>query len=170
MELDGAYQNFDWNTWQPRETAVLTYIRVNGRLLLIEKKIGLGAGKVSAPGGRVEAGETLAAAAVREVQEEVGLTPIGLERAGRLDFVFTDGYSMRCHLFTANAFSGELRESNEAAPFWCSESELPYNRMWADDELWMPLMLREQCFTARFIFDGDVMAWHQLQLCVVGQL
>ena len=34
----------DWATWQPTDTAVLTFIRSEGRLLLILKKRGLGCG------------------------------------------------------------------------------------------------------------------------------
>jgi 8-oxo-dGTP diphosphatase len=35
--------------------------------------------------------------------------------------------------------------------------EIPYERMWADDALWLPLLLRGERFTGHFIFDGDRM-------------
>jgi 8-oxo-dGTP pyrophosphatase MutT (NUDIX family) len=41
-------------------------------------------GQVSLPGGRVEAGETIEAAAVREAQEEIGVDPHSVEILGRL--------------------------------------------------------------------------------------
>lgn len=44
-----------------------------GRLLVVERAHDPGAGRWSLPGGRVEAGETLAAAVVRELREETGL-------------------------------------------------------------------------------------------------
>ncbi len=62
----------DWEKWAPKDRAVLTFIRCEGRLLLIVKKRGLGQGKVNAPGGRLEPGETPEQAAVRETREEVG--------------------------------------------------------------------------------------------------
>lgn len=157
----GTEFSIDWPTWQPTDTAVLTFIRRGGQLLLILKKRGLGHGKINAPGGRLEAGETPEQAAVRETREEVGLTPLGLHIAGRLDFAFTDGYSLRCHVFTADACEGTLAETDEADPFWCAESEIPYDRMWADDRLWVPLMLQGRWFEAQFVFDGDRMLWHQ---------
>ena len=41
-------------------------------------------GQVSLPGGRVDAGETIDAAAVREAQEEIGVDPHSVEVLGRL--------------------------------------------------------------------------------------
>jgi len=158
----GAAFSIDWSAWQPVDTAVLTFIRRPGQLLLIVKKRGLGHGKVNAPGGRLEPGETPEQAAVRETQEEVGLTPFGLRSAGRLDFAFTDGYSLRCHVFTADGCEGTPTETDEASPFWCGEAEIPYGRMWSDDRLWVPLMLEGRPFQAQFVFDGDLMLWHLL--------
>ena len=161
---EGASFSIDWPNWRPTDTAVLTFVRSGGKLLLILKKRGLGHGKFNAPGGRLEPGETPEQAAVRETQEEVGLTPLGLCAAGRLDFAFADGYSLRCHVFTANAFEGALTETDEAAPFWCDEADIPYGRMWADDRIWIPLMLEGRGFEAQFVFERDLMLWHQLRL------
>lgn len=47
-------------------------------------------GQIAFPGGAVEEGETLAAAAVREAQEEVGIAPERVELIGRLDDLVTN--------------------------------------------------------------------------------
>jgi len=158
----GAPFSIDWGAWTPTDTAVLTFIRREGQILLILKKRGLGSGKFNAPGGRLEPGETPGQAAVRETREEVGLTPTGLLPAGRLDFAFTDGYSLRCHVFTASGCTGTLTETDEAAPFWCPEDDIPYGKMWSDDRIWLPLLLDAKPFRAAFIFDSDLMLWHTL--------
>lgn len=163
----GKLFSIDWSVWKPVDEAVLTFIRRQRQLLLIVKKRGLGYGKINAPGGRIEPGETPEQAAVRETQEEVGLTPLGLRPAGQLDFAFTDGYSLRCHAFTANDCKGSPTETDEASPFWCCETEIPYGRMWSDDRLWIPLMLESRPFQAQFVFDGDLMLWHLLRTVAV---
>ena len=161
----GAPFSIDWGAWHPTNTAVLTFIRRDGQLLLILKKRGLGRGKFNAPGGKLDPGETPEQAAVRETREEVGLTPSGLCPTGILDFAFTDSYSLRCHVFTASAYTGSLTETDEAAPFWCPENDIPYGKMWSDDRLWIPLMLESKSFRAAFVFDADLMLWHTLSLC-----
>lgn len=55
---------------------------VDGRLLLIRRGHGPGAGEWSVPGGRVEPGETLAEAVVRELAEEAGVEGVCGELLG----------------------------------------------------------------------------------------
>jgi 8-oxo-dGTP pyrophosphatase MutT (NUDIX family) len=80
--IAGSPFRVNWAAWQARDRAVLCFVRREGRLLLIRKKRGLGAGKFNGPGGRIEPGETPEAAAVRETQEELGVTPTALAKAG----------------------------------------------------------------------------------------
>jgi mutator protein MutT len=54
----------------------------NERLLLIRRGRGPAAGEWSVPGGRVEAGETLAEAVVRELLEETGIEGVCNELVG----------------------------------------------------------------------------------------
>jgi mutator protein MutT len=58
------------------EVAVGAVALHDGALLLVRRGRGPAAGEWSVPGGRVEAGETLAAAVVREVLEETGLEAV----------------------------------------------------------------------------------------------
>jgi 8-oxo-dGTP diphosphatase len=144
----------DWQRWEPTEKATLLFVIRGGRILLIDKKTGLGAGKINGPGGRIEPGEAPMDAAVREVEEELCVTPTGVRWCGELLFQFTDGYSMRGFVYTASDFTGEPRETGEAAPLWTPVDEIPYDRMWEDDRLWVPLMLAGKTFRGFFIFSG----------------
>jgi len=147
----------DWASWRPVERATLLFVLRDGQVLLMLKKRGLGAGKINAPGGRIEPGESPGQAAVREVQEELGVTPTGVRPAGELLFQFADGHSIHGYVFTAAGCDGEPRETEEGRPCWTPADALPYHRMWADDRVWMPLLLAGRPFRARFLFDGDQM-------------
>ena len=134
-------------------------------MLLIRKKRGLGAGRIKGPGGKLEAGETPLAAAIREVQEEIGVTPGAMEERGILHFQFVDGYSLHCVVFVATEYSGEPVETPEATPLWFRIEEIPFDEMWEDDRYWLPEALAGRAFEAWFVFDGEQMlskeiSWH----------
>jgi 8-oxo-dGTP diphosphatase len=147
----------DWKNWIPRERANLCFIVKDGRVLLIRKKRGLGAGKVNGPGGKIEPGETALESAIREVQEEICVTPMEIEERGMLHFQFADGYSLECAVFMAGDLEGDPTETVEAAPFWVSIDAVPYDEMWADDRHWLPHVLAGGRFRGWFEFDGDTM-------------
>lgn len=160
----------DWASWQAVDRATLTFIvdrKAEGggrgeRLLLIRKKRGLGAGKINGPGGRLEPGETPEACAVREVEEELCITPLGMAARGELRFQFTDGYSIHVYVFSAGSYTGQPRETEEAIPLWFDTGAVPYDEMWADDVLWLPGLLAGERVGGRFVFDGDELLDHVL--------
>ena len=156
--------DIDWSTWEPQERATLLFVIWGNQVLCIRKKRGLGAGKINGTGGRIDPGETPEQAAVREVEEELGITPLGVEARGVIDFQFVDGYSIRVYLFTAPDYQGEPRETDEAIPLWASVEEMPYDEMWADDRLWLPMLFAGQNVEGRVIFDGDVMLDYEFQV------
>ncbi len=154
--------DIDWSTWIPQQRATLLFVICGGKVLLIHKKRGLGAGNINGPGGRLEPGETPLEAAIREVEEELCITPQSVSHCGELSFQFVDGLSIHCTVFRAESFRGTPQETDEAIPLWTSLDELPYDRMWEDDRYWLPLMLENTRFTGRFLFDKHRMLDHRL--------
>jgi len=152
----------DWSEWKPTEKANLCFVICDGQVLLIRKKRGLGAGKINGPGGRIESGETAVESAVREMQEEVGLTPTGLEEIGELYFQFLDGYKLHVTVFAASGYKGQLKETSEAMPFWVDLDKIPYEEMWEDDPHWLPLLLERKKFCGYFVFDGQRLVSHKI--------
>jgi 8-oxo-dGTP diphosphatase len=147
----------DWSTWQPNMQATLMFVIRDGRILLIRKKRGLGAGKINGPGGKIEPGETAAEAVLRETEEELGIRPIRSRELGILHFQFTDGLAIRCHVFRADDFTGIVTETDEAVPLWTPLDSIPLDEMWADDRYWLPHVLADRSFMAYFEFDGETM-------------
>ena len=156
--------DFDWQAWEPTEVATLLFVIRNERILLIRKKRGLGAGKINGPGGRIEDGETPLECAIRETQEELCITPLNVEFCGDLYFQFTDGFSIRGHVYKADSYEGEPTETDEAIPHWFPLNEIPYHEMWEDDITWIPHMIHGQIFSGRYLFEGDTMLDQQLEL------
>ncbi len=152
----------DWDRWVPDDVATLLFVIRDGQILLIRKKRGLGAGKVNGPGGRLDPGETPLQAAIREIQEELVITPSPPREVGQHRFQFLDGYSLHVHVFVSDDFEGVPTETDEAIPLWVGLDEIPYDEMWADDVLWIPLMLAGTRFEGWWVFDDDVMLSERL--------
>ena len=163
-----SIDEIDWPCWTPRERGVLCFLFRGGQVLLILKKRGLGGGKINAPGGKIEPGESPLQAAIRETREEVGLTPHDPRPLGELFFQFTDGYSLHCTVFRAERFEGVEVETGEALPMWTGVDAIPYEKMWADDAAWLPLLIAGRAFRGYYIFEGDAMLGQQLELLPEG--
>jgi len=153
----------DWSNWMPTQRATLCFVVRNREVLLIKKKRGLGKGKINGPGGRIDPGETPLQCAIREVEEELCVTPTDLSYSGRLNFQFVDGLALRCHVFRAEDCNGTAQETEEAVPIWTPIEKIPFERMWQDDKLWIPMMLERTLFDGRFLFDDDAMLGHEIE-------
>lgn len=146
-----------------KKNAVVTYIFRGNDVLLIEKKRGLGAGKINVPGGHIEEDETPYEAAIRETKEEVNLDVQNLELMGYLYFKFTNGLTMKGTVFITKEYSGLEIETDEAKPFWCNIKKIPYDKMWEDDIVWIPEVLKGRYFRGYFEFDEDSMIKREIQ-------
>jgi len=140
------------------------YLLQESSVLLIHKLSGHGAGRVNAPGGRLEKNESIRQCAVREVREEVGIHVATLHPAAVLRFHdLGNGFSMAGYVFTSRTFEGDAVSSSEADPFWCRQDEIPYHEMWEDDVLWLPLVLAGVCVLGDFIFENDRLRSHEIE-------
>ena len=134
----------------------LCFIHDNERVLLGMKKRGFGAGKWNGFGGKLEEGETLAAAARREVKEEAGLEVTALSRAGTLEFVYPlEEKTLEVALFRTQEYAGKPKETDEMRPQWFPLDAVPFSEMWLDDPHWLPRFLQGKDITGRFVFHDD---------------
>ena len=105
------------------EVCVGAVVVEDGRLLLIRRGHGPAQGEWSVPGGRVEAGELLAEAVVRELAEETGLEGVCGELIGWVERLGGD------HHFVILDFAVTLLEP-EAEPVAGDDAE---------EAAWVPL-------------------------------
>jgi len=128
-------------------------------ILLGYKKTGFGAGKWGGFGGKIEAGETVAKAAIREMEEETGVrvSPQALRPMGVLSFYFParPTWSLVVYPFLASAWQGEPSESDEMLPAWYAADCIPYDQMWQDGAHWLPRILAGERIRACFTFGED---------------
>lgn len=148
-----------------KKVLTLCIVHQHPRVLLGMKKRGFGAGKWNGFGGKVEPGETIEDAAKREAREEAGIEVGAIEKHAVLEFAFEDNPEvLEVHVFRAEIFEGEPKESDEMKPQWFHVDEIPLHLMWADDEHWFPLFLQKKKFTGRFWFDQtNRLLKHQLR-------
>lgn len=130
-------------------------------VLLGMKKRGFGTGRWNGFGGKVESGESVEAAAIREVEEEVGVTPTSMKQVGVLEFAFqSEENVLEVHVFKVTVYTGEPVESEEMRPQWFHYSEVPFAQMWADDRYWFPYLQSDMLFKGRFLFDRPATLEH----------
>ncbi|KAG6917604.1 hypothetical protein DXG01_001833 [Tephrocybe rancida] len=127
-------------------------------------------------GGKVEAEETSQEAALRELEEEAGITA-PLEHAGTL--LFTSGIedvANHIEIYRADEYSGVITETDEMRPEWfslpstdptdpvlTSAPPMPFDLMWDTDHYWMPLLFSKTKFAGRVDFtrEGEVYTLHK---------
>lgn len=96
-----------------------------GRLLMVRRGHPPGEGLWSVPGGRVEPGESDAAAVARELLEETGLVVSVGALAGVVERPGPDGVTFVIRDYAATAVGGVLRAGDDAADArWVSVPEL----------------------------------------------
>jgi len=141
------------------KSTTLLLLRRDNQLLLAMKKRGFGAGRWNGVGGKLEPGETIEQALVRECQEEIGVTPTKYHKIAEHDFTLDserDGaWHMYVHTYLCTGWEGEPVETEEMAPQWFTLDDIPYDDMWQDDRYWLPQALEGKLLKTVFTFDKD---------------
>ena len=145
-----------------RDSTLVILLKGNpvSKVLLGYKKIGFGQGKYTGFGGKIEHGEGVAEAALRELTEETGIRvpdPESLEFGAILEFRFPRkrAWEQRVFVFLAQYWAGGPAESNEMVPQWFAIEDIPYDQMWDDARHWLPLILSGEKFKVCFKFRAD---------------
>ena len=99
------------------------------------------------------AAEDPAAVVLTNLQEIFGAEQeLSLRPAGMMLFTFTNHKPMRVKIFEANVGLEKVQQIGKVYKF----AEVPYDRMWADDIIWLPELLEKEgsYFEAHFVFQG----------------
>jgi mutator protein MutT len=102
----------------------------DGRLLLVRRGHGPAAGEWSIPGGRVELGETLAEAVVRELVEETGVEGVCDRLVGWVERIDQDYHFVIMDFFVTVLDPGTLTAGGDAAEAeWVPLDDVPHRRL-----------------------------------------
>ena len=127
------------------------------QVLLGRKKRGFGAGMIMGLGGKARPGESDAACALREVDEEAGVVidPVSLAWRAELNFVFPSRPELNAvvTVFLGRQWSGRPWESEEMVPEWFDVGSLPLDRMWDDEAYWLPRVLAGETLAGTITYD-----------------
>lgn len=136
-----------------RKVATLLFLVKNDEILLAMKKRGFGKGKWNGAGGKVEPNETIEQAMLRETTEEICVTPTEYVKVAINTFFMQGTDNIECHAYVARSWEGEPMETEEMAPKWFKQTDIPYDNMWQDDIFWLPAVLNGKKLKTRFTFD-----------------
>lgn len=134
----------------------LAFFVEDKKILLAMKKRGFGAGKWNGYGGKLDEGETVTEAAVREIKEESGaqVAEGDLKHMGAIDFYFDDKaeWNQRVEVFRVTKWKGLPEETEEMKPEWFDFDKIPWKDMWKGDDEWIPHFLRGEHFSGEVHF------------------
>jgi len=135
----------------------LAYLVRADSVCLALKKRGFGEGNWNGFGGKVEEGETIRTATAREINEESGVIvqEKDLEKVAIVEFMFEDGKHLAVHTFFVRTWNEEPCETEEMKPDWFQVTEIPYEKMWADDQYWLPRALLGEKLQGKVWFNAD---------------
>jgi len=131
----------------------IVFLLRSDEILLAMKQRGIGKGYWNGPGGKVEPDETIEQAMVRECQEEIGVTPTTYEKVAYHDFILQNEkgtWHQWTHVYVATKWLGEPAPSDEMLPLWFNRADIPYDQMWPDDQMWLPLVLNGKKLQTEF--------------------
>ncbi|XP_046638543.1 oxidized purine nucleoside triphosphate hydrolase-like [Daphnia pulicaria] len=139
----------------------LVLVLKKSEILLGLKKRGFGEGKWNGFGGKIESGESVIQAAIRELHEESGIMTeeSNLTKCGIINMDFSNGETpFKIHVFRCSEYKGEILETEEMKPQWFDVQHIPYDLMWSEARIWFPVFLSGTSFHASFSFNalGDI--------------
>ena len=142
--------------------STLIYIERGGAYLMLhrtKKENDLNHDKWIGVGGKFEPDESPEECMLREAREETGLTLTSWRYRGVVTFV-SDRYETEyMHLFTADAWTGALRDCDEGELEWIEKGDLPSLRLWEGDKLFLERMQQSDKFFSMMVrYEGDDLA------------
>ena len=129
----------------------------------VKKKNDVNHDKWIGVGGKFEDGESPEECLLREVREETGFTLTNYRYRGIITFVSEGWPTEYIHLFTADGWTGEMRECDEGDLAWVPKTEVPNLPIWEGDRVFFRLLAENRpFFSLKMCYQGDTMVYAAL--------
>ncbi len=153
--------------------ATLCYLRRNGKTLMLHRNKNpedFQYGKYNGLGGKFKEGENPEECVIREVEEESGLIIRNPRLRGIMTFdnrkrSFHEGNTQPTWyvlVYTADDFSGELKDTKEGTLEWIANSDLLELDLYDGDKIFMQWLDSPKVFSAKFTYEGDNLVNHEV--------
>ncbi len=123
-------------------------LRGNDVLMLhrTKKKNDINQDKWIGIGGKLEEGEAPEEGMLREAKEETGLTLTSWQCRGIVTFLSDQAQGEYMYLFTADGFTGQLKDCDEGDLEWISREKLNSLPAWEGDQIFLNLLWQNEPF------------------------
>ena len=137
----------------------LCYIEKDNKYLMlhrVSKEKDENAGKWIGVGGKFKEGESPEDCVCREVLEETGLTLTSYKYRGLVTFTSNLWGTEYMHLFTADNYTGKLKECDEGVLEWIDKGKLYELTLWEGDRIFLKL-IESECpfFSLKLCYTDD---------------
>lgn len=114
-------------------------------------------------GGKLEEGESPEECVLRETLEETGLTLTGYRFRGIVTFVSDRWESELMYLFTADGFTGTLRDCDEGILQWIPKEQVLSLPHWEGDAIFLRLLQEDSpFFSLKLEYQGEALVYAAL--------
>lgn len=139
----------------------LCYIEKDGRYLMmhrVKKENDINRDKWVGVGGHFEADESPEECLLREVKEETGLTLTSWRFRGIITFICDKQQTEYMFLYTADSFSGELKECEEGNLEWVEKTDVYRLPIWEGDKIFFKMIEENHpFFSLKLKYENDML-------------
>ncbi len=144
-----------------RNTTLCYIHNDRGQTLLlhrVKKENDLNKDKWIGVGGGFEDKESPEDCLLREVYEETGLTLTRWQYRGIVTFVSDKWETEYMHLYTADGYTGEIKECDEGTLEWVDNDRIPTLPAWAGDRIFLDLIAKDvPFFSLKLKYTGETL-------------
>jgi len=144
------------------KNTTLCYLEQDGCLLMLHrvKKVNdENRDKWIGVGGKLEDRESPEDCLLREVKEETGLTLEQWRYRGLVTFVSDKWETEYMHLYTADKFSGTMKECDEGNLEWVPREQVECLPIWEGDKIFLRMIADPETpfFSLKLVYRGDTL-------------